>query len=182
MNIQNWPMNKIMQLPDECFGNKWVVSCSAEIILATSAFVKARSSLPEFTIIHELFACRHTATAKSFTVEIRLGEKLPANEAEFRDLMPIFNDSVTFDGIISGFSLGGLGALFIRNIKLPISSSGRSLIFYFRTTDTSGTVGSAGVVISSTPKDIPVQFSEEYWQSYMDLVKKIQKTGIGFNP
>ncbi|GAH72945.1 unnamed protein product, partial [marine sediment metagenome] len=54
MDVRNWPADRIMQLPDHCFGRRWLVSVIGARSEIGPAFDISEAGLPEWTVIWNL--------------------------------------------------------------------------------------------------------------------------------
>ena len=86
MEIRNWPMDRIMQLPDHCFGRRFSVIFSGSVGAFGTSYFISELSLPDRCVLWELNMFSRTATADIPFGQIRysfkLGTKLPASDAE----------------------------------------------------------------------------------------------------
>ena len=182
MNISNWPNEKIMQLPDECFGRRWPIISSRTIAVATTVQWLIKASLPDRCILWSVGICGFGINQWNGTIKIALGDNEPATDAEFD----------AFERIIPGDFQNDLneGAIYMSwttlvplMMRMPLKPQGRRFAVQVYNPAAAQTMFFNIIfTISSIPTDVPIQLCEEYWISYLDLVKQIQKTGIGFNP
>jgi len=154
MNIRNWPMDKIMQLPDCCFGRRWpiIFSGHGSVPNVTMYFI-SEMALPEKCVLWELSTAvrgNFTAGLPEVAYAIRLGDQLPATAAEFvamEDLLPSCDE---IDATARIFR----DRLVLRRLRMPIASAGRRLVLRVFS-DTLDTWWSMGFVFSSVPTEVP---------------------------
>ena len=155
MRIDDWPINKIMQLPDWCFGIKYAVSVEAFAANDSFAYDISEIALPETMVIWQILIVPITFSAFTNYVRIGLAQNLPATEAEFMELQPLIN----------GMGAQGPGP---RQIQLNIYSAGQSImlrqpvhtasrklaLLTYAAVDENCWVRVV-IIISSVPKEIP---------------------------
>jgi len=155
MNISQWPISKIMQLPDHCFGRRHLVSVTKLHIGASAGWDISELALPEIMVIWELILSSDGGENGLVLMRLALGDQLPTSVAQMTALEPLFN----------GFGLQGLGPrtirftgrrdYTIRNLRMPVRTSGRRLVLENIPPPAETYMCSAGIVISSIPKEIP---------------------------
>ena len=155
MNIYDWPIQKKMLLPDYCFGRRWPIGVSERCKLAEYGYAISPEALPEITVIWELLIWMSSTDPGAAWFGFRLGDQLPANDAEYlgmEDLFP-FYDFITEDRS----SLWGSPTtnLSVRRLKMPVRTLGRRLVVRFGSNATAYQQCFAGIVVSSVPTEIP---------------------------
>ena len=155
MRIDNWGVGRKMQLPDECFGRRFLVSCSVEGADAQPAWDISELAFPEETVIWELQVYSCSAGADVASLRLALGDQLPTTAAMMTALEPL----------MPGLGLHGPDPRDIRpacdgemgwnKLRMPIAAGGRRLVL-----EVTGAVGKSpvvtvGVVVSSVPKEVP---------------------------
>lgn len=155
MDISKWPINKIMQLPDCCFGKRWPIMISGSVGAAITEFNVSGQTLPDKWVLWELdviiWPSADVYTGRLFHTSIAMGEHKPANEAEFDKL----------DGILPGASYMSngrktlLGPFCARNIKQNFIGNGRKICTRVRNVAGITTTYSVNLIISTIPKEVP---------------------------
>ncbi|MBA7563125.1 hypothetical protein ES708_04778 [subsurface metagenome] len=155
MDIRNWPMDRIMQLPDCCFGRRWPIVFSDAVPAPGGAFYFiSEIALPEKCILWEL-----EATTRPLVVEgtvawffaLKLGDKQPASDAEFtamEDMLPGC-DAIDFSNRVIHNNLS------LRRLRMPIISSGRRVVLRVDVSDYTSALWAVGLVFSSFPTEVP---------------------------
>lgn len=155
MNIRDWPMDKIMQLPDCCFGRRWPILVALHNIASETSWDISELALPEVAIIYELAILATGEAGKFSTIRFALGDQLPTTTAMMDVLEPLF----------SGFGLQGAEPRFLQvqtqlafvisRLRMPIYARGRRLILEHRTGIGAIVNCNVGVVVSSMPTEVP---------------------------
>jgi len=155
MDIRNWPMNKIMQLPDCCFGRRWPIVFTGWNTVALYALYISEIGLPDKCILWELWLSA-LGTEPGWVLEdmsltLSLGDKLPATLLEFRALENMFPEADEIEDterlLRPNFHL--------TNLRKPYHSQGRRVVLKATSTRMIGTVWSVGLVFSSIPTEVP---------------------------
>ena len=90
MDVSRWPLEKIMELPDWCFGKKWWVGVSIGTALAESVPFIIDESVPDVFVLWDILLMSAAATGQTRTdMTIRLCREAPttANVLTFRKLL-----------------------------------------------------------------------------------------------
>ena len=100
MDISNWPMDKIMQLPDSAFGTKFSVFMSGLAAAAATTFFISDFALPDRCVLWEVsISIREQANISSFhasNVSLKLGTQAittNAQAAALEDLLTGMNEN-----------------------------------------------------------------------------------------
>jgi len=154
MNISDWPLGRIMQLPDEAFGSRFVVSCFGRGVIPTGAYVLSDIALPEVFVLWEFYLSVPLKADVSHGVRVAMSDFLPTTAAQFTNLQ----------ALIPGMGLPGpdpkyiplniYQAVELKNIRQPIRAVGRRLCLWVPPAFESDWV-SCIIVVSSIPKEIP---------------------------
>lgn len=83
MDIRDWPLDRIMQLPDHCFGRRWPIITSRVIAGTAVDEWLVEAPLPDKCI---LWSTLVQFISEAFTdnyFKLALGDHEPANDAEF---------------------------------------------------------------------------------------------------
>ena len=155
MDFRSWPLNKIMQLPDECFGSRWPIFFAGGVAAANTGYYISEMALPERCVIWELFI--HLTSQGGMAIEnwdmdfiYKLGDQLPtaANLAAMETLFKGVDFIQAAEKTLRPFS----GVL---RMRMPVASSGRRICLAARNNDTEYVTGHTGLVISSVPTEVP---------------------------
>ncbi len=155
MDIRNWPVDRIMQLPDYCFGRRFMLSCVLNPDAGVQAWDIAEIAFPEKAEMWEL-AVEITGTFNSEdTYRLAIGHQLPTTQAQMDALDPIFQ----------GMGLQGaeprrniplqITSVIIRKLRMPIHAGGRRMITELTPAAGSLRTISVKIIISSMPTEVP---------------------------
>ncbi|MBA7532988.1 hypothetical protein ES705_25223 [subsurface metagenome] len=155
MDIRNWPIDKIMQLPDCCFGRRWEIIIGHRFIAPAVEYRISDMALPDVCVLWELQIWHHELTAAAAVIQIyssiALGDHLPATMAEvalMEQLMPGCLEVVAGVNVIRG-------TLHIVNIRKPIAAQGRRVVAAMTSVMAGLFDASIVLVFSSIPKEVP---------------------------
>ena len=155
MNIQNWGIGQIMELPDWCFGRRWPISVGGQGSDGVPEYDICEEGLPDMCVIWEVYTVTSSVSIDFGRIELRLGDHLPANRAEFAAFELLFPGIVDRHHVRSRLmvALGGLSCMC--KLRMPVAAQGRRLVGEF-SSEAVGVVKSvAGLTISSIPKEVP---------------------------
>jgi len=155
MDISRWPIGDIMQLPDDVFGNRFIVACAGKPGGEATVWDISEVALPEHCVIWELYLGMELGTVSRAVFRLGIGDQLPTTEAIMDQTTPVFP------------GLGGQGAeprditlkdstqLHLCRLKHYIHSMGRRLVVQFENTGSSAINMNAIIVVSALPRSIP---------------------------
>lgn len=161
MDIRNWPIDRIMQLPDCCFGRRWPISVSMEQATKATYYDISEAGMPERCVIWSFVPWMSGYTAEFVDVSLALGDVLPANDAEFDANEVLFRDIGVIAGGRRRVTLSHNPGPLVLPLRLPIEATGRRLIGRFVWTATGGATILVILVISSIPTEVPDWLSLE---------------------
>jgi len=155
MNIQNWGIGKIMELPDWCFGRRFMVSCTVFVPEAGDCWDISEVALPEMCVIWELAITGSGEWNKWCFLRVALGDEVPRFVADMDRLEPLF------------MGLGEQGAeprrmrietrvnLDVSQLRMPVASQGKRMVIEGRTEELISAGVQVVIVVSGVPKEIP---------------------------
>ena len=155
MDIRNWSLDQIMQLPDNCFGRRWPIFLTLQGAAASPRFALSPQGLPDRCVIWELeMAMAHTALITG-ELWLRLADAVPGNWAEFtaKDLLlprpgtdGVVNESYyTASNVYIGY----------HSLRMPVESQGRRIILGINNGILVNVQLQVCVVVSAVPKGVP---------------------------
>ena len=155
MDIRSWPMDRIMQLPDHCFGNRWPIGVSKNSSSAAGVFSLSAAALPDRCVVWFMTFWAEAQYTETGKVELRLGDHLPVATVDFRLLDPLFTGIFDEDGNRSAFSFTADTLGVLNCMRMPVFAQGRRLVVRFE--NSGGTPAALGVVlvVSSMPTEVP---------------------------
>lgn len=155
MRIDDWPINRIMQLPDWCFGSRWLVSCFAHVSGATVAIDMSEIQLPNEGVIWEVGIYQVYANAANLSVRLGLSHVLPASLAEFmllEPLVPGFGSQGPSPRAILTYHLAGPMYFPLRRY---VEAQGKRLCLLAAGVQDKEQDVHAWAIVSSMPKEVP---------------------------
>ncbi len=158
MDIRNWGIDKIMQLPDSMFGRRWPIMFADNIDTTVRSFYISEIALPEMFVIWEVFGWVPAIggvipTPLNIFFSFKLGDQLPT-ELTYGAMEPLFrgvNNIIIGERAFLPFS----GVLHLRQ---PVQSSGRRICFRAYNAMAGSMNFQTGIVISSVPTEVPDWF------------------------
>lgn len=155
MDIRDWPLDKIMQLPDWCFGRRWWVGENCWEPEGKNFYVIGSEELPDkFVVWGILISCECAIAALSIRLTIRLGDNVAALTA----------DPKVYDRLLKGISSPRVVFEFFVDVNHTtwincereiIESSGRRLAICVAGDQVNSYEMTVGVLISALPKEVP---------------------------
>ncbi len=155
MDIRNWSLGQIMQLPDCCFGRRWVIGLQTTVPAPAAVFDIAEFALPERIVIWEIWAMSWYVTGANIAITLALGDALPANDAQFNQL------ELVLPGLQSptprrGEFLCPIDGMYVRfSLRTLIASAGRRFVGRFERDVGSAMGGACNILVSSIPTEVP---------------------------
>lgn len=155
MNIEKWDIEKIMQLPDWCFGKRWPLMISGSLASGITEFKESGQTLPDKWVLWELemmiWPSADVYTGRLFHANIAMGEHVAASELEFEK----------FESIIPGAAYVSAGRKTLLGpyrgtmLKQNFIGNGRKICTRIRNVAGITTIYSINLVISSLPREVP---------------------------
>ena len=155
MDIRRWGLHQVMQLPDECFGRRFMVSCNLQLFAATRAWDISEVALPEACVIWELYIESIGIYSEEITVRIALGDQLPAVVAVFNALDPLFMGFGAQGPEPRGLYIPVHGRIHINRLRMPVAAAGRRMVIEALTPEAVKGGIFVGIVVSGIPKEVP---------------------------
>lgn len=155
MDIRNWSLDRILQLPDWCFGRRWPIVFAGELSLIADVINISEFALPDKCVLWELDYTMSLSSAESGAlafVAISLGDHLPANRAEFNRFEPVFGNQ--------GFLNAGTWSLCFGRVhhwrmRLPLAPQGRRFVVYLEEMPGATFYYTLSLLVSSIPTEVP---------------------------
>lgn len=155
MDVRNWSMDQIMQLPDSCFGTRFLVSANAISDAGEAAWDISELGFPETVVIWEFSIFSPAYAPGDHVCRIALGDQLPATTAAMGALEPL----------LPGFGAQGAGPRNVRilsntpvrfnKLRVPIRAGGRRLIVEIDPAAEVALNVEVMLVVSSIPTEVP---------------------------
>ncbi|GAH71756.1 unnamed protein product [marine sediment metagenome] len=155
MDVRNWSMDQILMLPDHCFGRRWPVGVYADGVVANKYYDISEAGLGDRCVVWQAIFYTTGADTTGLRISLSLGDQMPADDAEFDALEPLFSDlGRLFEGR-RFIDQGGGGQVISIPMRVPIQAQGRRLVGRFQIVWGSVMPPSAVIVVSSIPREVP---------------------------
>ncbi|GAI17089.1 unnamed protein product [marine sediment metagenome] len=155
MDIRNWGLSRIMQLPDWCFGRRWLIDVSAEETTEVRAYAISRESLPDVAVIWELRMEDIVGDGNVTFVQLKLGNRIPVSAAAFNALEDMFKNIGIFAAGVYVIRLGANTPYQVSTMRQPINAQGRKMVLNILGTGAKTKQVRVSLVISSIPTEVP---------------------------
>ncbi len=155
MDIRNWSMDQILQLPDHLLSRRYVVSAALDLGADETAWDISELGLPDMAIVHEMFIFAGGAFGKSMRIRLALGDQLPTITAEMDRLEPLFMGLGYQGPEPRTIQVSVLSPFRMNRLRMFVPAQGRRLILEGVTAvgDIIGVI--AGIVVSGVPTEVP---------------------------
>lgn len=148
-------MDRIMQLPDCCFGRRFIVSCTIFCPAGSRRWTISEIAFPERAVIWEARCWAGFTNYYISSFRVALGDAVPTSVEEMDQLEALFQ----------GFGRTGIGSRLMypyvtsgpvfTNLRLPIETAGRRMVLEAKAITDNDVDFIFVVVVSSIPKEIP---------------------------
>ncbi len=155
MHINDWPMDRIMQLPDSFFGRRWMVGLGFTLAGAGAVFDISEAALPDRCIVHEISLAAESVNNATIHIRLGLGDILATSDAEFAAHELLFGGITSRDGDRGEFEVSANAGQNIMRIREPITAQGRRLSGRAIRDLGTSVGGTVILVISSIPNEVP---------------------------
>ncbi|MBA7708110.1 hypothetical protein ES703_116998 [subsurface metagenome] len=155
MRIDNWPIDRIMRLPDWCFGRRYVISATAFGAVGAQGWDISELSFPEVCVIWSLSFWASRVSPDVEALRIAMGTQLPTAVGMMDVLDPIF-PGLGFHGAeprqIEPALAGLASGMFLR---MPLEPRGRNLIIEVSSVAEKNGSVIVALVVSAMPREVP---------------------------
>ena len=155
MNISNWGVGRIMQLPECVFGDRHLVSCSVLGGDGTEAWGQSVLALPERAVIWEYNLWLNLEVANISSARVGLSDQLPASTAAFDEVEPLLPGFGEPGAEPRELILAHYGGSSFGRLKMPVQSAGRRLVMEVACVQDFQTWVTVSIVVSRMPTSIP---------------------------
>jgi len=155
MDIRDWPIARIMQLPDWCFGRRWWVGEYMGATNGRAFYNMGDENLPDWFVVWGiLISARSPNCLEALRLTMRLGTVLPAAPADVNGMDRIL-EGVSIPTVTYEFYPNQNGVDWINCDRIVHESQGRRLVMIANGDQTIAYEMTAGMLISSVPKEVP---------------------------
>ncbi len=155
MNIQSWPLDRIMQLPDHAFGRRWPVGLGFTLSGPGAKFDISEAALPDRMVVWGVNITAEGAGTATNHMKLAMAQKIPASEAELSASDLVFSGITSTDGGIGEFEATPAGGPMLDNLRMPVAAQGRRLIGQCKRHVGASVGGTITLIISSVPTEVP---------------------------
>lgn len=155
MNIEKWTVDKIMQLPDHVFGERYLISCELAVSGDNIAWSISEYSFPNKAVLWSVNVMWAYSSVTTAFVRMGMAMKIPTSAAQMDQSLPILPECGrvgTKPRKLYGFQYNGMEAYFIRKLIQP---QGRKLVIESNAWTDKAIVIRVGAVVSAIPKEVP---------------------------
>lgn len=174
MDISKWPLDKILQLPDSCFGARFTISFSVQLGVAGSTYLMSSLALPDRAILWEISARSQwiltPGGAASTIFALALGEKLATSATEFDAMEPLFPSVPEILGTTKVMRM----PISLSQMRMPVHAQGRRVNAYLQNGGNDLVSLSVNLVFSAIPNEIPDLYEghpKEQWDELIRLMR-----------
>lgn len=155
MDIGNWPINKIMQLPDWCFGRRWFIGLRVSAGGTAAAYAISEERMPERCVVWGMLASTIPGTAgTTLRFTLRLSEVVPV--AATLLTMPRVFPGLCRPQSMYEFWKPPIGTLWVNIERHVIEQPGKCMVAAVAMVGGTGTwEGQIAIQISSVPREVP---------------------------
>lgn len=155
MKIDNWPMDRIMRLPDWCFGRRWWVGHTGRENSGDVVFYISPFELPDkFVVWGVMIGCSSGAPVNPIHITMRLGSVAPTTSIETIAMERVFKGmcqpAEIYEFIVSQWDLTWMNCE-----RILIESAGRRLVVEAIGDTVNPYEFTAALLISALPKEVP---------------------------
>lgn len=155
MNIENWSIEKKMQLPEWCYGTKYVISAAARILGVGPEYDISELSFPDVAVIWQVAITHVISNSFDNYFRVGLAMQIPTTAAEMNqsmELLPGYGTKGSKPRIMNSYSPHKHEKF---ECKIPIKPQGRKLVVEVVAVATKEIAIRMAVVVSSIPKEVP---------------------------
>jgi len=155
MNIKGWSANKVMQLPDWCFGSRWWVG---EYMGGTSGVIEYKCGqeiLPnKFVLWGILISARSPSCSEALRLSIRLAGSAAASVAAAKLLEPLLK-GISTTGILYELYVKPNGVTWIGCERQLVEPNSKRLSLVSNGDQSNTYEMTVGILISAMPNEVP---------------------------
>lgn len=155
VRIDNWPLDRIMRLPDWCFGRRWWVGTYCGSTQGTVFYGISEEELPDKFVVWGVFISNRSPNClEALRLSIRLGDHIPANVADVSGMERLFK-GISAPNIVYEFYPESNAMTWVNIQRQLIESSGRRITFVANGDQAIAYEMTVGIQISAMPKELP---------------------------
>ena len=148
-------MDRIMRLPDWCFGRRWFVGTYQGSVTGVAHYNMSAETLPDkFVVWGAFMSCMSPNCLQALRMTMRLGYKIPGDVAETKTLDRVFKDMSEPDIVYELFCPQN-GCFWLNAERRLIESKGRKLVVVTNGDAAIAYEATAAIQISALPREVP---------------------------
>ena len=155
MNISDWPLGQIMDLPDHCFGRRFLIGCCCRGGGQSESWDIAEVPFPEVSVIWNLYIQSSVKMNVDNGIRIALGDQLPTSALQMDRLEPVFYGLGVQGPGPRHILVEGYGNLIDVPLRMPIRTAGRWLCCELGVGPATTEWVNCILTVSSIPREIP---------------------------
>ncbi len=171
MDIRNWSMDQIMQLPDHCFGRRFSIIFGKDLGGGGVEFFTSELALPDRVVLWEVYfhIVSDEGTTGFMLAAFSLGlSSVPVTASAA--FVPLEKILTGVDNI--AFSIPIVNAPFhLTRLRLPVNSQGRRVVLYMDLNSSAHMRFSVGLVFSTIPNDVPDLYAGNITKKLDELIR-----------
>lgn len=155
MDVSQWPVGKLMQLPDWCFGTRWWVGEYMGSTGGLAYYRKGEETLPQKMVVWGvLLSCYSANCIVAIRATIRMGTSTPTS-AEEMNLLDRVLKGISISTITYELFVNQNGVTWIDAGRQLVEANGRSLVLLTNGDQSNAYEMTVGLLISTLPTEIP---------------------------
>lgn len=155
MRVDDWPLDKIMLLPDWCFGRRLMYSCTINPTSLTWDWDISELAFPEIAVIWGFHFSANDGSILLDNLTLTLGDQLPTSVAMANRLEPMFPGWGVHGPEPRRIITSRFGTDSMFGLRYPIRANGRRMIFGGQCRSGSSIRCGIWVSVSGIPREVP---------------------------
>lgn len=155
MDIRDWPLNRIMQLPDCCFGRRWPVILECFRSAVGHDWDISEIAIPDLAVLWRVSLTGHLGVWDSGYFRLALGDKLPTAVVEMNALEPVISGLGVQGAEPRQIHLTTYDGQFVMEFKQLVHAQGRRPILELFNLAEGASAVRVELVFSSIPTEVP---------------------------
>ncbi len=174
MDISKWPLERIMQLPEDCFGTRFTMFFSKALQAGNTLFELSKLGLPNRCVLYEIsFGVDFLGPSnrdKTAELSLSLASRVPVDNTAFRKLEPLWTGVNEVSSLMSIIR----SPMFLSRMRMPIPAQGRHVVTRVRNIGAVDILFSVGLVFSSIPNEVPDYYSGPLSEKMDKLIEAVE--------
>lgn len=155
MDCRNWPLGRIVQLPDECFGRRYWIGTYLGNSNGQIYYEICEDELPDvFVLWGAMFCCRAPSMAEAMRLTVRLGDHEPASVADAQVMERLFK-RVSVPTIFYEFYLNGNGLTWIEGLRCLVEAQNHRLCLVSNGDQANAYEATFAILVSPVATEVP---------------------------